>query len=66
MVDSSKLEIQAGKNFHDYQPLIPVLGMLIAGILADSFLFSSETLDAAPGFGVWFWFSALLLSFGLL
>lgn len=66
MNDPSKLEIQAGKNFHDYQPLIPVLGMLIAGILTDSFLFSSESLDAAPGFGVWFWFAALLLSFGLL
>ena len=66
MDDSSKLEIHAGKNFRDYQPLIPVLGMIVAGILADSLLFSSESIENAPRFGVWLWFGILLLNFGLL
>lgn len=66
MENLSKPDIQAGKNFRDYQPLIPVLGMIVTGILADSILFSSETPGNALGFGVWFWFGILLVCFGLL
>jgi len=64
MDDPSKLEIQAGRNFRDYQPLIPVLGMMVLGILMDSFFFSLETPVGTFSATVWFWFGILLLCFG--
>lgn len=60
----ARQETLAGRNYREYQPLIPILGMLVLGILTDYFFLTPDSVETFISVSVWGWSFFLLLTLG--
>lgn len=54
--DRAKEELTAGTRYEEYRPLVPFLGMMILGILADRFFWSPQEFETSISGTAWGWF----------